>query len=215
MYNSFSKTFYVLLLITIFFIIIINGIYLNSEQNIESETPPSDFQPEIAKNSNKSSGLFWPIPGNHRYTSYFGYRRSPTTGASRYHSGVDVAAVEGTKLYSCVDGKVTFLAFKGAGGYTLTVSSGNLSISFCHISPKFLVHVGQNVRKGELIARVGPKNVYGVKGNPYRDSNGNPTNGATTGCHLHLTIRKRRQSRQSFIIFLIFLIFVIRPIYFN
>lgn len=27
-------------------------------------------------------------------------------------------------------------------------------------------------------------------GNPYKDYRGNPTNGATTGCHLHLTIRK-------------------------
>lgn len=40
------------------------------------------------------------------------------------------------------------------------------------------------------IADVGPKNVYNVKNNPYKDSNGNPTNGATTGCHLHLTIKK-------------------------
>lgn len=36
---------------------------------------------------------------------------------------------------------------------------------------------------------VGPKNVYGVSGNMYKDENGNPTNGATTGCHLHLGIR--------------------------
>lgn len=26
-------------------------------------------------------------------------------------------------------------------------------------------------------------------GNPYHDSQGNPTNGATTGCHLHIGIR--------------------------
>ena len=37
---------------------------------------------------------------------------------------------------------------------------------------------------------VGPKNVYGVYNNPYKDSNGNPTNGATTGPHLHFTIKK-------------------------
>ena len=28
-------------------------------------------------------------------------------------------------------------------------------------------------------------------GNPYHDSLGNPTNGATTGCHLHLGIIKK------------------------
>ena len=41
-----------------------------------------------------------------------------------------------------------------------------------------------------VIANVGPKNVYGVLNNPYIDYNGNPTNGATTGPHLHLTIKK-------------------------
>ena len=32
----------------------------------------------------------------------------------------------------------------------------------------------------KLYGQVGPKNVYGVVGNPYKDANGNPTNGATT-----------------------------------
>ena len=36
---------------------------------------------------------------------------------------------------------------------------------------------------------VGPKYVYGVPGNRYFDSSGKPTNGATTGCHLHLGFR--------------------------
>lgn len=44
--------------------------------------------------------------------------------------------------------------------------------------------------RGKVIAKVGPKNVYGVINNPYKDYNGKPTNGATTGPHLHITIRK-------------------------
>ena len=31
------------------------------------------------------------------------------------------------------------------------------------------------------------------RGNTYKDSQGNPTNGATTGPHLHLTIKKEGQ----------------------
>ena len=46
------------------------------------------------------------------------------------------------------------------------------------------------IKAGQVIGNVGPKNVYGVYGNPYKDSAGNPTNGATTGPHLHLTLRK-------------------------
>ena len=58
------------------------------------------------------------------------------------------------------------------------------------MSPLFLVSKGEYILKGTHIANVGPKNVYGVPNNPYKDSNGNPTNGATTGPHLHLTIKK-------------------------
>ena len=80
--------------------------------------------------------------------------------------------------------------FKGAGGYTLTVENGNYQASYCHISPNYIYGVGDYITSNSIIAYVGPKNVYNVVGNPYKDSNGNPTNGATTGCHLHLTIKK-------------------------
>ena len=52
-----------------------------------------------------------------------------------------------------------------------------------------MVVVGQKVVKGQVIGRVGPKNVYGVQGNKYFDSKGKPTNGATTGPHLHFGMR--------------------------
>ena len=64
-----------------------------------------------------------------------------------------------------------------------------MKISYCHVSPFFLVQVGDQVLRGQIIAQVGPKYVYNVPGNTYHDANGNPTNGATTGSHLHLGIR--------------------------
>lgn len=64
-----------------------------------------------------------------------------------------------------------------------------MKITYCHVSPIYIVEVGQIVKIGQVIGFVGPKNVYGVKGNNYTDSNGNPTNGAITGPHLHLGIR--------------------------
>lgn len=75
-------------------------------------------------------------------------------------------------------------------GYTITLKNSTYTASYCHVSPEFKVYVGQKVKKGDVIGNVGPKNVYGVSGNPYKDSNGNPTNGATTGPHLHFTLRK-------------------------
>lgn len=96
----------------------------------------------------------------------------------------------GAKILAISSGTVTYVGFSGAGGYTVTVQYENFTISYCHVSPSFLVCVGEYVLKGTIIANVGPKNVYNVPNNPYKDSNGNPTNGATTGSHLHLTIKK-------------------------
>lgn len=64
-----------------------------------------------------------------------------------------------------------------------------MRVTYCHCDPNFIVKVGDFVKKGQVIGYVGPKNVYGVLGNQYTDSDGNPTNGATTGPHLHLGIR--------------------------
>lgn len=110
-------------------------------------------------------------------------------GASSFHKGTDIGAPEGTKLYAICDGKITFTDFLGGGGYTITLSKDNMKITYCHVSPNFIVSVGDIIKKGQHIANVGPKNVFGVPNNPYKDKNGNPTNGATTGCHLHLGIR--------------------------
>ena len=121
--------------------------------------------------------------------SYFGYRTSPTAGASSYHSGLDIGAPEGSKLIAVTSGEITFASFLGGGGYTITLTSGNIKFTYCHVSPYYIVKVGDYVNQGQIIGYVGPKNVYGVKGNQYFDENGNPTNGATTGPHLHFGVR--------------------------
>ena len=128
--------------------------------------------------------------GHNTITSYFGYRNAPTSGASTYHSGIDIGAPKNSNIIAITSGIVTYTGFSGAGGYTLTVTSENFVISYCHVSPTFLVSKGEYVLKGTIIATVGPRNVYSVPNNPYKDENGNPTNGASTGPHLHLTIKK-------------------------
>lgn len=131
----------------------------------------------------------WPIPGYNRISSYFGKRVSPTSGASSSHSGIDIPAPPGTKFIAVNDGKITFRDFLGAGGYTITLSFNNIKVSYCHCDPNFIIELGQEIKQGQIIGYVGPKNVYGVLGNQYKDSEGKPTNGATTGPHLHLGIR--------------------------
>ena len=136
--------------------------------------------------------LFLPglLLGYSTITSHFGPRKSPTTGRQSYHYGLDIGAPTGSNIVAIFSGQVTFTGFSGANGFTVTITNGNICASYSHVSPTFLVYKGQYVNQGEIIAIVGPKNVYGVPNNPYKDSNGNPTNGSTTGPHLHLSIKK-------------------------
>lgn len=173
----FSITFFVIF-ISIFFIPIIQSQNLNISTSVKGEI--------INLNSN---GFTWPIPGYNNISSYFGKRKAPTSGASSFHYGIDIPAPQGTNLIAINDGEITFCSFLGAGGYTITLSFDNFKVSYCHVDPNFLVSVGDFVKKGQIIAHVGPKYVYGVSGNQYFDSSGQPTNGASTGCHLHLGFR--------------------------
>lgn len=168
------KFFYSILFIFSFFIItffipIFNLSNLSCFDNSHSEI--LDFNP---------NGFVWPIPGYNRISSLFGKRTSPTSGASSSHSGIDIPAPPGSSLIAVTDGEITFRDFLGAGGYTITLSFDNYKVSYCHCDPNFIVTVGDKVKQGQVIGCVGPKIVYGVKGNQYHDSDGNPTNGATT-----------------------------------
>ena len=120
----------------------------------------------------------FPVVGKsfNNITSYYGKRTAPTSGASTFHSGIDIAAPEGTKIIAIADGEVTRTSWGGAGGFTITITSGDYSFSYCHSDPNFIVKVGDKVERGQVIGKVGPKNVYNVPGNPYKDSKGNPTN---------------------------------------
>ncbi len=171
--NYFNKLLTIIILfsifISIFFIPIIQG-QTSNYQDLQNK--------EII--SLNPDGFVWPIPGYMQISSPFGKRKAPTGGASSFHYGTDIPAPEGTKLIAIANGEITFRSFLGAGGYTITLSFDNYKVSYCHVSPNFIVSVGDHVSQGQVIGYVGPKYVYGVPGNPYCDATGKPTNGATT-----------------------------------
>ena len=181
--NKFLYSIYIIIVVLTIYISIFHFIQTTSTAFNNSQSISSDYH-------FSNSDFCWPVPGYHNITSPFGPRISPTTGASRNHSGIDIGAAENSNIYSITNGLVVFVGFQGANGCTIMVESNNLHISYCHVSPNFIVSVGQIVTTGEHIANVGPKNVYGIPNNPYKDFKGNPTNGATTGCHLHFGIKK-------------------------
>lgn len=152
-------------LICIFFIPFISNKTLTT-------TPVSNTTTQQSINQTITSDeMYWPLPGYTRISSPFGYRGAPTAGASSFHGGIDIPAPAGTNIISAISGKVTRTGFMGSGGYSVVIQNDNYTIIFHHISPNYLVQVGDYVTQGQVIAQVGPKNVYGVPNNPYRDSN--------------------------------------------
>lgn len=126
--------------------------------------------------SSLSFDFIWPTPRYKNITSYFGPRKAPTNNAGTYHYGIDIAATQGSEIIAAFSGEITYIGFFGANGYTIRISNGYYTANYSHVSPHFLVYLGQTISKGDIIATVGPKNVYDVPNNKYKDLNGNPTN---------------------------------------
>lgn len=184
-FNSF-KFYFIIIIACIIIVCLFAPVFSYYDLNTVTFYSPSLIENSISANS----GFIWPIPTSTKISSYFGYRNSPTAGASSYHKGIDIAAPAGSNIYSVTSGNIINVGFLGSAGCCVIIRSNNYTISYCHIDPNFKVFIGQYVKQGELIAQVGPKNVYGFSNNKYFDATGNPTNGSTTGPHLHLTIKK-------------------------
>ena len=128
----------------------------------------------------KINEYYWPTPGFNGISSYFGYRKSPTMGASSNHKGIDILANQGSGVSAIEDGVVQFASFDKNGGYMITIlHNDNVKSFYMHLDSKMYVNVGDFVNKGDIIGKVGPKYIENGK-----------LNGATTGVHLHLGISK-------------------------
>jgi murein DD-endopeptidase MepM/ murein hydrolase activator NlpD len=104
------------------------------------------------------------------YSSNFGWRIDPFTGASAMHEGVDFMADVGTPIYASAGGVVDYAALHPQYGNMVEIDHGNDIVTrYAHAS-KLLVKVGQVVRRGEKIAEVG-------------------STGRSTGNHLHFEVR--------------------------
>lgn len=148
MSGSFFKPFYYIFLVLIILIIFISCFFTP----IISEGTYAEYYSNIIENMEISqSGFVWPTPGYTKINSYFGKRISPTEGASSYHKGIDIGAPEGSKFIAVVDGVITYTGFLGGGGYTITLSKDNMKITYCHVSPNYIVKEGDEVIQGQVI----------------------------------------------------------------
>ena len=99
-------------------------------------------------------GYAWPIPGVTKISSYFGARTSPTAKASSFHYGLDIPASESTYFLASISGNIVYTGFNGSGGYTIILENENIRIIYCHVSPNFIVSVGDYVEQAQIIGQV-------------------------------------------------------------
>ena len=121
-------------------------------------------------NSGVTVGSSWLVPCSYKMiSSPFGFRESPTTGASRYHQGVDLAANAGTPIVASRGGTVTIASYSNSAGYYVTINHGDgFSSIYMHMT-NYVVSSGQKVNQGQTIGYVG-------------------STGISTGNHLHFGI---------------------------
>ena len=114
--------------------------------------------------------LAWPVPGYTRISSKYGMRTHPITGVYKLHTGVDIGAPLGANFIAANDGIVTKAGYNSAYGNMVIIDhGGGVSTLYAHGS-EILVQVGQVVKRGESILKVG-------------------STGYSTGPHAHFEVR--------------------------
>lgn len=107
---------------------------------------------------------------NARITSRFGYRTNPVSGNYGFHTGLDLAAAEGTPVSASFYGRVSETGESDVWGkYVLMEHSDGFSTYYCHLSEIF-VSEDAVIRQGETVGLVG-------------------STGWSTGPHLHFEVR--------------------------
>jgi len=114
---------------------------------------------ELAKNNSPQESFIpslLPVPQNqYVLSSTFGYRFHPLLKVKRMHSGVDFSAAVGTEVFAAANGTVSEAEASAGFGKQITINHGNgFETVYAHLN-KYIVNVGQFVKRGETIGYVG------------------------------------------------------------
>ena len=144
----------------------------------ELEAQSRQIADEIRRQTGGDSGAYlgsgklaWPTPGYTSISSEYGMRFHPILKRNKLHTGMDIRAPKGTTIVAAESGTVMEVGKRGGYGLIVMINhGGNLVTLYAHAS-KTLVNAGQQVKKGQAIAKVG-------------------STGWSTGPHLHFEVRK-------------------------
>lgn len=110
-----------------------------------------------------------PVNAAYRSSSY-GWRVDPFSGRMAFHEGLDFTAHIGSPIYAAAGGIVTVADRIPDYGKIVKIDhGGGIETRYAHAS-ELMVGIGDRVKKGQLIARVG-------------------STGRSTGPHLHFEVR--------------------------
>ncbi|MCI8623970.1 MAG: M23 family metallopeptidase [Provencibacterium sp.] len=113
------------------------------------------------------------VPVSGRVSSGFGWRDNPLApGRYDFHTGLDIAAAEGTVILAALPGVVSDTGYSDSyGNYLHIAHAGGLETHYAHCA-ELIAKTGEVIRQGERIALVG-------------------STGNVTGPHLHFEIRQQ------------------------
>ena len=138
----------------------------NNEQEKNEEVELSQIEQD-ANFIKENINIIKPINGT--ISSRYGLRNPTTITVPKNHTGIDLAAVTGTKIISATDGVVILNSSKGDYGNHLKIQNGEAIFIYAHWN-KLYVNEGDTIKQGQEIAEVG-------------------STGNSTGPHLHFEIR--------------------------
>ena len=114
-----------------------------------------------------TASMWSPVSG--LVTSRFGWRSHPVSGQEDFHTGVDIAAAQGTPILAALPGVVEQTGYSESyGNFVVLRHSDNLRTTYNHCS-EILAKEGEQLARGDRIALVG-------------------STGISTGPHLHFEV---------------------------
>lgn len=118
---------------------------------VQSEKQPAKrpVTPQVsAKPSADNRGVGWQWPAQGKVLNYF--------SSSKLNKGIDIGGVRGQPIFAAASGKVVYsgTGLVGMGRLIIINHSSQYLSAYAH-NDKILVVEGQQVKKGELIARMG------------------------------------------------------------